>query len=165
MRPVRLLIPLAAPLALLACDTTPEPPADSTTAMAPSVPPPASTAPAMTAGPTIALQPVGNSGVTGSAELTPMGDQTQVKVELTGAAAGPHAGHIHNGSCASLASVVVPLDEITVGNPPAPASMTTTVAVVTDSITDGRHAIAYHESGAPNHGPAIACGDIPARGM
>ena len=165
MRPARLLIPLAVPLALLACDTTPEPPADSTAAMAPSVPAPDVAAPAMTAGPTIALQPVGNSGVTGTAALTPDGDRTQVRVELTGAATGPHAGHIHNGSCASLASVVVALEEITVGDPAGPAAVTSTVAIAADSITDGQHAIAYHVSGAPNVGAPIVCGDIPARGM
>src|SRR5919199_132537 len=49
---------------------------------------------------TIQLSPQNSSGITGTATLTPMGDQTRVVLTLAGAGAGPEPAHIHAGTCA-----------------------------------------------------------------
>ncbi|HZD05997.1 MAG TPA: hypothetical protein VE173_13885, partial [Longimicrobiales bacterium] len=82
-----------------------------------------------------------------------------------GASQGAHMGHIHEGTCASPGSAMAPLEEVTVDSAGGSAEMTTEVRISADSIMDGHHLIAYHASGAPDHGPVVACGEIPARGM
>lgn len=164
---------LALPFALIACEAEEEPVEEvGVGAEAPVVVPPAEPAavPAAPAGPdlgapTINLQSMNNSGVTGTATLTPLDGQTRVRVELVGASEGPHMGHIHQGTCDNLGSVMAPLEEVNVVTPGGPADMTTEVRFGADAIMDGNHVIAYHQSGAPDHGPSIACGAIPQRAM
>ena len=104
---------------------------------------------------TLALQPVGDSGVTGQATLTPGGAQTQVQVQLTGLTPGAHPGHIHQGTCAAPGSVVQPLPEITAGEDGS-GSADGSVAIDATTVMDGQHIIAYHgEGGAP-----VACGSL-----
>lgn len=113
----------------------------------------------------VMMNPVGNSGVSGSATLADANGQVQVAVQLTGFQPNTaHAGHIHQGTCDSPGSVVAPLQEITAGADGA-GSMTTTVQVPMNTVMNGQHIIAYHERGGEDHGPPVVCGSIPAHQM
>ena len=109
---------------------------------------------------TVAMQPVGNSGVTGQATLTPTGAQTQVQVQLTGLTPGAHPGHIHSGTCAAPGPVVQALPEITAGADGS-GSADTTLALDPATVMNGQHIIAYHgEGGAP-----VVCAELTAHAM
>lgn len=131
----------------------------------PAVPPAGPPATGTTAGAaTINMQPLNNSGVTGEATVTPMDGQTQVTVMLSGSPqAGTHQGHIHQGTCESLGSVVTPLQPIE-----TPAGGTGTMITMVDlapaTVMNGQHIIAYHEAGG-DPGQAVVCGSIPAQTM
>jgi hypothetical protein len=113
---------------------------------------------------TVAMRPVGGSGVTGEATLTEAGQQTQVMVRLMGSQAGAtHQGHIHQGTCDNVGSVVAPLQPITVDGQGTGTS-TSTVDVAMHAAADGQHLIAYHAAGG-DPGPPAVCGEIPAHMM
>lgn len=160
------------PLALVvgACAAEEEPVVEDATVVAEPVPvTPAVAVPAPAPAPgaagmtTISMQPLNNSGAMGQAMLTPMGQQTQVMVNLTSTPQGTHAGHIHQGTCASPGSVVVPLQPIEVGAD-GTGTMTTTVDVPAETAMNGQHIIVYHEAGG-DPGQPIVCGAIPAAPM
>lgn len=164
------LLLLAVPLVLAACVA--EEPADDTAMAdidAPAgdmMPPPAMDTGMMMAGgemagmgSQIAINAVNNSGVSGNVELTPEGNQTRVMVNLVGAPSGEHKGHIHEGTCANLGTVVQPLEDID-----ASGSSTTTVNIPAATVMNGQHVIAYHVAGG-DPGQPIACADIPSKAM
>lgn len=165
MRTSKLLL-LAVPLALAACVA--DEPADDTAmadieAPAADMPPPPLDTDMGMAGDTmagmgsrIAINALNDSGVSGNVELTPEGSGTRVMVSLTGAPAGAHKGHIHEGTCANLGAVVQPLDDIQ-----ASGSSTTTVNIPSATVMNGQHVIAYHTAGG-DPGQPIACAAIPA---
>lgn len=160
------VLPLA--MAVGACEAEEEPVVEDATVVAEPVPvTPAvavpAPAPAAAGMATISMQPLNNSGAMGEAMLTPMGQQTQVMVNLTSTPQGTHAGHIHQGTCASPGSVVVPLQPIEVGADGA-GTMTTTVDVPAETAMNGQHIIVYHEAGG-DPGQPIVCGAIPAAPM
>src|SRR5947207_1694335 len=99
----------------------------------------------------ITLNPENNSGVSGSATLTAMGDQTQVVVTVTGEPAGAsEPAHIHVGQCGpTLGAVKFPLKNIENG------TSTTVVNVKLADIQTGGFAINLHESAA-NIGKYVA---------
>lgn len=106
---------------------------------------------------TVTINPVGGSGVSGQASMTPGTSDTQVQITLNGLQPNStHAGHIHQGTCANLGSVVVPLPEIT-ADANGTATATGSVAVQTSTLHSGQHVVSYHESGGP---APIACGEI-----
>jgi len=106
---------------------------------------------------TVTLSPENNSGISGTATLTPMGSQTQVVINVTGEPAGAsEPDHIHTGQCGpSLGGVKFPLKNVENG------TSTTTVNATLASLETGGFAINLHESAA-NIGHFIACGNIPA---
>lgn len=105
---------------------------------------------------TIQLNTQNNSGESGTATLTPMGNQTQVVLNITGAPAGvPQPAHIHTGTCANLGGVKYPLTNVVDGK------STTMVNVKLSDIQTGSFAINVHKS-APEIAVYVACGDIPA---
>ncbi|HEV2146676.1 MAG TPA: hypothetical protein VGR37_04600 [Longimicrobiaceae bacterium] len=113
----------------------------------------------------VTLNPVGGSGVSGTATLAEQGAQTQVAVQLTGLQPNSaHAGHIHHGTCESPGNAVAPLQDITADAGGA-GTMTATVAMPTSTVMNGQHIVAYHESAGPNHGPTIVCGAIQGHAM
>jgi hypothetical protein len=130
-----------------------------------TMPPPAA-APMETAGmgTTVALASVGGSGVSGEATLTESGQQTEVMVRLVGSQPNAtHQGHIHQGTCDNVGSVVVALDPITV-DAQGSGTSTTMVDVAIHDAANGEHLVAYHEAGGTPGAPA-ACGEIPAHMM
>jgi hypothetical protein len=115
---------------------------------------------------TVALNALQGSGVTGEATVAPedAAGQTRVNVTLQAAdaAGGVHQGHIHQGTCASIGSVVVPLPPVTVAG--GTGTATSSVAVDAMSVMDGNHVVAYHQAGGNPGAPAV-CGEIPGHEM
>lgn len=105
---------------------------------------------------TVSMSALNDSGVTGEAILTPTGTQTEVTVTLNGLEpSSTHPGHIHQGSCDAVGSVMVPLSEIT-ADASGSGTMTATVELAADSILAGDHIVVYHADGGT---PAV-CGEV-----
>lgn len=104
---------------------------------------------------TVRLGAQNKSGETGSAKLTPQGDQTKVEISLKGTPKGvAQPAHIHEGSCAKLdPKPKYGLESITDGK------STTVVPVSIDSLLAGKMAINVHKSGEDLK-TYVACGDI-----
>lgn len=104
---------------------------------------------------TVRIHAQNKSGETGSAKLTPEGDQTKVEISLKGAAkAGSQPVHIHDGSCAKLD----PKPKYGLSNVENGKS-STTVPVKLDQLMGGNLAINVHKS-AEDLKTYVACGDI-----
>jgi hypothetical protein len=106
---------------------------------------------------TITLATLNNSGESGTAVLTDLGNgQTKVDVTITGEpAGGSHPMHIHTGQCGpTLGPVQYPLSNVVGG------TSTTTITATLASLMDGNHAINVHLSKA-QIGTYVACGNIP----
>ena len=104
---------------------------------------------------TVRLTAQNKSGETGSAKLTPQGDQTKVEISLKGTPKGvAQPAHIHEGSCAKLdPKPKYGLESITDGK------STTVVPVSIDTLLGGKMAINVHKSGEDLK-TYVACGDI-----
>ena len=104
---------------------------------------------------TVPVHAQNKSGESGTARLTPEGDQTKVEISLKGAAkAGSQPAHIHDGSCKKLD----PKPKYGLSNVENGKS-TTTVPVRLDQLTGGNLAINVHKS-AEDLKTYVACGDI-----
>lgn len=137
-----------------ATTTTVPPVADGTVA-------PMGTDPMTAGGNMVSMQPVGNSGVTGEATFTAQGEGTMVMVTLMNAPQGPHAGHIHQGTCDSPGQIVAPLQDVTVPTANGTGSSHSTAEVPITAVMNGQHIVAYHEQAGDNPGAPIVCGSIP----
>ena len=105
---------------------------------------------------TVSLSPESNSGITGTATLTDMGNgQTRVVVRIS-PGAGNHPAHIHSGQCGpTLGAVIYPLTNVQNG------TSTTEVGAALADLQTGDFAINLHES--PSNIPTyVACGNILA---
>ena len=107
---------------------------------------------------TVNLSAQNNSGVTGTATLTPMDGQTQVVLQLQ-SAPGPHPAHIHEGTCANFnPAPKFPLTSAMNGR------SETMVNASLQQIMSGQHAINVHKS--PQEASVyVSCGDIAATGQ
>ena len=115
---------------------------------------------------TVELAEVANSGISGTATLTPRtGKRFDVDVRLTGSDLS-HPAHIHDATCAEYAKVP--------GFAAKLATVKDTLATITDGVsettvgltrlsdrTTGGYAINVHAPESPY--PVVACGDIPKR--
>lgn len=118
---------------------------------------------ATSAGHTVAMNPVGGSGVSGQAMLMEHGPgQTMVTVNLTGQGNSTHSGHIHTGTCDAPGPVVVPLQDVTLTN--GTGSSSSTVEVPLATVMNGQHIVGYHTGAGENAGAVAVCGQIPAQG-
>jgi LPXTG-motif cell wall-anchored protein len=106
---------------------------------------------------TINIGAQNNSGVSGTAVLSPDGSGTKVVVTLQNAP-GPHPIHIHAGRCPNIQpAVVFPLTTVQAGK------SETTVPASLATILSAPHAINVHKS--PQEASVyVACGDIAAAG-
>ncbi|HVC32931.1 MAG TPA: hypothetical protein VNL16_05425 [Chloroflexota bacterium] len=107
---------------------------------------------------TIRLNPENNSGISGTAQLIPTGNQTRVVITEKGEPSGAsEPAHIHAGQCGpTLGKIVYPLKNVEDG------TSETTVNAPLSAVTSGQYAINVHES-AKNLGTTVACGNIPTR--
>jgi hypothetical protein len=105
---------------------------------------------------TVVLRPVDNSGVSGSAVLTPMtGGQTRVQLSIDNPPPGALPAHIHFDTCANPSTIRFGLTNVVDGK---------SETVVSGSIAylrrgHGRFSINVHR--AEPDLPIIACGNIP----
>jgi Cu/Zn superoxide dismutase len=104
----------------------------------------------------------GTSGAHGRAQLFQKGSDVTVWVSFSGLTPGPHAVHLHVGTCAAPGTIAVSLGDVTAG-PDGKASMkiasTSTIPVVGKGYSLDVHAAA---SAAP--GAVVACGDLYGAG-
>lgn len=120
---------------------------------------------------TITLSPQNNSGINGTATITPMGtNQIQVAINVTGEPDGAYEpAHIHMGTCANLnptpqffltdSSSSTNGGQLWLQNGKATVTVNTTMS----EIQNTAHAINIHLSPA-NLPHYVACGDIPSTG-
>jgi hypothetical protein len=163
----RLALLLALPCALVACkkDDTAAAGAGADTIPLATTPPPDSLAGATAvvvanAGPsTLAMSPVGGSGVMGQTSLVPGDSGISVTVDLSGLKPGPHAGMIHAGNCDAPGAVVETLPDVVAGAD-GKGKATTTVKQQPGAIMDGQHVVAYHAKAGADHGGTVVCGLI-----
>lgn len=112
--------------------------------------------------PSIQLAAVGNSGVSGTAQLMEHGaNQTMVTVSLTGTGSGSHPGHIHSGTCENLGAVVAPLQAVERAN--GNGTSTSTVEVPIATVMNGQHVVNFHAGAGDNPMAPVACAQIPAQ--
>lgn len=162
MRSSRILVAVAAlAFATAACaDQTAEddlgiPPATETT-------PPATPADADPLPELVAMQPVGESQLTGSVEIDGDDRIAGINVQINGSTDGAvHQGHIHTGTCDAPGTVVQPLEPITIEEG-GEGSSENDVDLTTAAVTDGQHIVVYHEAGGNPGAPAL-CVAIPQR--
>jgi hypothetical protein len=92
-------------------------------------------------GVTIQLETLNNSGVTGTVTLTPLGDRTQVDVDVDPAGHPDMPSHIHPGDCAHLVpQPKYPLRNVVDGK------ASTIIAVSLSELLNGDLAINLHNS-------------------
>jgi len=104
---------------------------------------------------TFGVTPLNQSGVTGTAKLTPVaGDKVVVAVAVTGAGTGPKPIHVHEGACADLnPDPQIPLTTV------MDEASATEVDASLDQLTATPHAIFLHKS--PEELPIfVACADL-----
>jgi hypothetical protein len=103
---------------------------------------------------TVELAEQSGSGQTGTATLTPEGDQTRIVLQVDNPVSPSEPAHIHAGTCDNLdPNPAYGLPNVTDG------SSETTVDVSLDSLTDGEFAINLHMSDE-DAGTYVSCGDI-----
>lgn len=108
---------------------------------------------------TVQLAPLNNSGESGTATLTDLGDgTTRVVLNLAGGAAGvAQPAHIHEGTCTNLnPTPKYPLQNVTDGK----SEMVVKVSL--SDLTSGQYAINVHKS-AQEVAVYVACGNITAQ--
>ncbi len=107
------------------------------------------------------LSEVEGNGVTGSATLNETDDgTTEVVVTMEGLPEGPHANHLHHGTCDEQGEVHVTLEELQ-ASADGDATATTTDFAEEDpdpefSHFEQGHYVAVHDT----EGAVIGCGDV-----
>jgi hypothetical protein len=104
---------------------------------------------------TVTLNQTNDSNTSGTATLTPEGNQTKVVIEMQGAPTGAvQPVHFHKGTCAKLEpKPVYPLQDIKNG------TSTTVVPVEMSKLTATPHTINVHKSAAEMK-TSVACGEV-----
>lgn len=104
---------------------------------------------------TVQLQPKGNSGVSGTATLTPKGNQTQVVVQLKGNISNvPQPAHFHLGTCEKLEpQPKFPLTDLVNG------MSSSVVSASVSELASGKYTINVHKSAAEVK-TSVACGNV-----
>jgi hypothetical protein len=111
---------------------------------------------------TVTLNQVDASNVSGTAVLTPYGNQTTVDMTLTGAGIlGNHPTHIHTGTCSNFdPNPLIPLETVVLEPLDQTGKSVTTVDAALDQLESGDYVILIHKSPEEltNY---LACGEIP----
>lgn len=99
---------------------------------------------------------VDDSGVSGSATLSPAGDGTRIEVVAQGLSEGDHANHVHHGSCAEQGAIHVPLTDLSAAAAGDALGETVWAENDLDHFATG-HYVAIHELVTF---AVIGCGDV-----
>jgi hypothetical protein len=104
---------------------------------------------------TVPLQTKDNSGVSGTATLTPQGNQTRVVVKLNGSTSTvAQPAHLHSGTCDKLdPKPIYPLTDVVDG------ISTSMVSAPVSELASGKYAINVHKSVAEVK-ISVACGNV-----
>jgi hypothetical protein len=95
------------------------------------------------------------SGQSGTATLTPAGeDSTRIVVELGSAPGAPQPAHVHSGTCDDIGDVFAPLESLTDG------TSESTVMLTLDELQQGGLIVHAHKSEAELD-VSVACTAIP----
>lgn len=104
----------------------------------------------------VGLEARGESGVTGTAIVTPIADGVEVSLDLEGLTADQtYAAHLHRGSCDNDMGVVAPLEDVTASGDIG-RSRTTIGTSMLDPTAESLFVQVHSADGTP-----IACGDVP----
>ena len=123
---------------------------------------------------TAAIRPSGGGNAGGLVRVidVPTTSSMQIQVEATGLPPGPHAWHIHTGTCAQPGAVVVPfttigqregIDEAITAEADGRATEDALIpgALMTrQQLTASPHIVNIHAQGGANPGAGIACADL-----
>ncbi len=111
---------------------------------------------------TATLSEMEGSGVTGIATLVP--GATQVVVSMEGLPEGPHANHIHHGTCDAQGEVHVTLEELQAGADGGASTVTFDFAEEDPDPEFNHfaagHYVAVHVGGNDTVGAVISCGNV-----
>lgn len=158
MKAIRFCTLLALPLVLAACggeDEIDDAPVLEEPIEAPAIEPAPAATPMATP---VTLQPVNDSGITGDITLAEEGTGTRITAHLMGLDSGAEIlGHVHRGTCESMASGLNALGEFGPTAVGADGTLTATVPVTMTDLNSGQYAIAFHRGEADQH---IACADF-----
>jgi hypothetical protein len=104
---------------------------------------------------TVQLQPRGDSGVSGTATLTPKGNQTQVVLKLKGNTSNvAQPAHFHTGTCDNLApQPKYPLKDVVNGE------STSVISATVAELTSSPYTLNVHKSAAEMKS-SVACGNV-----
>jgi len=111
---------------------------------------------------TVQLNEVDGSGVSGSATLTPNGEQTDVNMTLEGPGlVGNHPTHIHTGTCSNFdPNPLFPLETVVLQSVDQTGRSVSTVDVSLDELQSGDYVVLVHLS-REQITTYLACGEIP----
>lgn len=105
----------------------------------------------------VGLEAKAESGVTGTATVTPIADGVEVALDVDGLTDGQiYPAHLHRGSCDEDMGVVAPLEDVTAAGETG-RSTTTIGGSMLDPTAESLFIQVHGTDGSP-----IACGNVPA---
>lgn len=113
--------------------------------------------PTTAAGPVeVGLESRAESGVTGTATVTPIADGVEVNLDLDGLMADrTYSAHLHRGTCDNDMGVVAPLEDVTASGETG-QSTTTIGTSMLDPTAESLFVQVHSADGTP-----VACGNVP----
>jgi len=110
---------------------------------------------------TVTENSVGGSGVTATATLTAVGNQTSITVSARGLTPGTeNMNQVNFGTCANTGGDAFILSNL-MAAADGTATATTTINATLASLQDGNHLLHIHRGAGAQEGAIVACGDIP----
>jgi len=107
------------------------------------------------------IEEVDGSGASGQADLSLNGDGILVSLSMEGLTEGPHANHLHDGTCDDQGEIHITLDDV-VADASGDGLQTTASNEEPLSHFETGHYLAVHEAGSDTIGAVIACGNVAA---
>jgi hypothetical protein len=105
----------------------------------------------------VELTELGESGLTGTATLTPNGDRTTISIEINGGTASAKSARISTGSsCVFGGQPLADLNDVVAGR------SETTVDMPLSSLADGQHTVGVQAEKTATPDDPATCGVIPA---
>jgi Cu/Zn superoxide dismutase len=102
----------------------------------------------------------GASGVHGRAELFQKGSDVTVWISVSGLAMGPHAVHLHLGTCAAPSTIAISLGDVTAGADGKASAKITSTSII--PVAGKGYSLDVHGAAGAAATPAdvVACGDL-----
>ncbi|MGH7556531.1 MAG: CHRD domain-containing protein [Gemmatimonadota bacterium] len=104
----------------------------------------------------IGLEAKAESGITGTATVTPIADGVEVNLDLDGLTAGEtYSAHLHRGACDDDMGVIAPLEDISASADTGQSTTTIGMSML-DPTAESLFVQVHSADGTP-----IACGNVP----